>query len=102
MTAELYMNAAVFVLCSVKFFFFMCCRKHIHFGHQLVWMLAELILVQIIELICLSGTSTVAGLLTSCGSSVVMLVTPLLYKHLQLASWRMSEKEYHARRAACD
>ena len=64
-------------------------------------MMAELIIVQLIELICLSGTSTIAGLFTSCGSSIVMLVSPLLAKHLRLAAYRMSEKEYVARQETC-
>ena len=102
MTLELYLNASVFIICSLKFCFFICCRKRIHFGIQLIWMMVELIIVQIIELISLSGTSTVAGLFTSCGSSIVMLVTPLLVKHMRLAAYRMSEKEFHARQEACE
>jgi len=102
MTYELYLNASVFVICSIKFVFFLCCRAHIHFGIQLIWMMAELIIVQIIELICLSGTSTVASLFTSCGSSIVMLVSPLLVKHLRLAAYRMSEKEFVARQETCN
>ena len=91
------LNTTVFIICAVKFFISLCFRNHISFGNFLVWILAEIIIVQIICMIDFDLDSSIAGFLTSTGTTITLLVSPLLRKHLTLTSYNLTEKEYHSR-----
>jgi hypothetical protein len=95
-------NCLVFGIVAIKFLFFICCRNKIPFGKLLIWMLLEILIVQVMCLFNLDIESSIAGAFTSCGTSIFMLSFPLVIKHLRLVSYRQSEKEYHARAQAAD
>jgi hypothetical protein len=61
----------------------------------------EVILVQGLALIVIDGDSSVSALFMSLGSSVFLLVFPLMRLHLKYTSYNMTEKEYWSRVKTC-
>jgi len=92
-------NWAVFIIIAVKYFIFLCgpCHRCFKYGVFVIWILVEVIVVQIIILFDFNLDASVGGFLTSTGTSITLLVFPLMSNYLRLVSYNMTEKEYHSR-----
>ena len=71
--------------------------KCVTFGYACLWVGIELLIVLGMSISTLNGKTIVAACLLSLGFSLMLVVWPLMTKHLNFISHHLTEKEFHAR-----
>ena len=91
-------GSIVIVLVCLKLLVFFCCGTGVSFGQKVLWILAELLIVQGLCLVNITNWDlNVCGFLICIGSSGVFLVWGTLHKQMQLVCLGMTLKEEHSR-----
>ena len=81
----------------IKFVLLCCMTSCVTFTHAIVWIIFEFLLVLGLAISTLNWDSIAAAPMLSLGLSFMLVVWPLLKKHLELVAHHLTEKEFHAR-----
>ena len=90
-------NTIVVTLQLVKFILLCCCRSCVSFGQAVIWIIVEAVLVLGLAISTLEPRTIAAAPMLSLGLSFMLVVWPLLTKHLNFIAHHLTEKEFHAR-----
>lgn len=86
-------------LILVKYFLNFCCGSKVSFGYQVLWVLVEIVVVQVLATVNWHNYDlNIAALLLCLGSTVTLYARVLLFAQLKLAAYGMTLKEIVARR----
>ena len=94
---QLYENCIIFFLQLIKFIFLCCARQCVTFGQAIIWIILEAIICLGLAIVSLNGKIITAAPMLSLGLSFMLVVWPLLSKHLNFIQHHLTEKEFHAR-----
>ena len=67
------------------------------FTYATIWILVEAVLVLGLAISTLNWEQIVAAPSLSLGLSLMLMIWPLMKKHLELVAHHLTEKEFHAR-----
>ena len=87
----------ILVLQIVKFVL-LCCLKHcVTFGQAIAWVVLEAFICLGLAITTLQGEIMAGAPMLSLGLSFMLIIWPLLTKHLNFIAHHLTEKEFHAR-----
>ena len=90
--------STVLFFITVKSLAFLCCSKCLSHGIFVIWIVAEILLVQAICLVDIKNWHTnVSGALLCIGTSGTYLVWDTMRAHIRLVFLGLTLKEQHAR-----
>lgn len=94
---DLIVDGIVVLLQIVKFVLLCCMSRCVTFTQSVVWILFEAVLVLGLAISTLNWDVIAAAPMLSLGLSFMLIVWPLLTKHMELIAHHLTEKEFHAR-----
>ena len=90
-------SIVILVLQIVKFVL-LCCLKHcVTFGQAIAWVILEAFICLGLAISTLTGENMAGAPMLSLGLSFMLIIWPLLMKHLNFIAHHLTEKEFHAR-----
>ena len=94
---DLVVDIILVLLQIVKFILLCCLSRCVTFTHAIVWILLEALIVIGLAISTLDWNIIAAAPMLSLGLSFMLVVWPLMTKHLELIAHHLTEKEFHAR-----
>ena len=89
---------SILVLLQIIKFVLLCCMSRcVTFTHAVIWIIIEAIIVLGLAISTLNWDMIVAAPMLSLGLSFMLVIWPLLTKHMELIAHHLTEKEFHAR-----
>ena len=74
-----------------------CMERCINFNIVVIWILIEAMIVLVLAITTLLPKTIASAPMLSLGLSFMLVVWPLLLKHMELIAHHLTEKEFHAR-----
>lgn len=90
-------SIVIVTLQVVKFILLCCLRSCVTFGQAVAWILLEALICLGLAISTLQGKVIAAAPMLSLGLSFLLIVWPLLTKHMNFIAHHLTEKEFHAR-----
>ena len=94
---DLVIDIILVLLQLIKFVLLCCMHRCVTFTQSIIWILVEAVLVLGLAISTLDWTDIVAAPLLSVGLSLMLMIWPLMKKHLELVAHHLTEKEFYAR-----
>ena len=95
---EVILDSIIFAIIGIKVFVAACCGQRVSFGLMIIWIIAEIFVVQILCFINIKNWAlNLSAFLLCIGSSGTYLVWGTLRKQMSLACLGMTLKEEHSR-----
>ena len=94
---DLVIDIILVLLQLIKFVLLCCMNRCVNFKHSVIWILVEAVLVLGLAISTLDWADIVAAPLLSLGLSLMLMIWPLMKKHLELVAHHLTEKEFYAR-----
>ena len=94
---DMVVSIIMLVLQLVKFVILCCLRSCVTFGQAIAWIILEALICIALAISTLRGETIAAAPMLSLGLSFMLIVWPLLTKHMNFIAHHLTEKEFHAR-----